>query len=90
MVNLDMRSLQDHHPQEDDQVLAWLKERRDEYPEGSTTYLALGFLVEEYLDAARTMRSLEQMVNAEVYEREYVAGPPKQKKKRPVTDTRGI
>lgn len=81
MVNLDMRSMQDHYPSKDDQVLAWLKDRRDEYPEHSTAYTAVNFLVAEYTDAAETMRSLEEVVNLPVAQQEGIDNLPKLKKK---------
>lgn len=73
MTNLDMRNMQDHYPHRDDQVAAWIKDRRDAQPEpeDGTRHLigegwtALDNLLDEYRLAADTGQSLEVVVNGE-------------------------
>jgi hypothetical protein len=74
MANLEMRSMYAHHPREDDQVLAWLRDRRDAYPAGAWVYRRL---IDEYVEAARIGMSLEEVVNG----REDVPRGARKKKK---------
>jgi hypothetical protein len=64
MVNLDMRGMPDHHPQRDDQVAAWIKDRRDAH-KNNDLWAALDVLLDEYRLAADTGWSLEEVVNGE-------------------------
>jgi hypothetical protein len=69
MQNPEMANLQDHYPHRDDQVAAWIKERRDEIRKNTPLgefmngYRQLDDLLDEYRLAADTGRSLEEMVN---------------------------
>lgn len=96
MTNLNMRNMQDHYPHRDDQVAAWIKDRRDAFchPETGTpmkvdqykAFEVLDNLLEEYRLAADTGMSLENVVNEE----EYIGEPvTREKKKRAVEDFRG-
>lgn len=78
-MNLDMRNMQDHYPQRGDQVEAWVKDCRDIFEEGSTSWAALDMLLDEYRLAADNMMSLENMVNGEP---ENVPREPRTPKKR--------
>lgn len=89
MTNLDMRNMNDHYPQRDNQVAAWIKDRRDQYPKdhslAPSAWDALDNLLDEYRLAADTGQSLENIVNEEIYEEEKLnrrlADQPKRKKK---------
>ena len=71
MTNADMRNMQDHYPQRDDQVEAWIKDRRDLILEATPLgQIMLGWdtlnkLLEEYQEAADKRMSLENVVNGE-------------------------
>lgn len=70
MGNLEMRNMQDHYPHREDQVEAWIKDRRDQFKEGSPGYSdilfqALDNLLDEYRLAADTGQSLNEVVNGE-------------------------
>lgn len=76
MTDLNMRNMRDHYPGRDDQVLAWLKDRRRRYgdaqdPDGAARD-ALDELIEEYERAADEEISLEEVVNASIYLEERV------------------
>ena len=83
MANFDMRNMQDHYPHRGDQVEAWIKDRRDQYPKDTATYgaewNALDLLLDEYRLASDTGQSLENMVNGEE-ERDPLDRPAKKKR----------
>lgn len=72
MSNLDMRNMEDHYPRRDDQVAAWIKDRRDE--SANAAWAALDDLLDEYRLAADTGQTLEEMVNGEHPDHDYEPG----------------
>lgn len=89
MSNLEMRGMKDHHPQDDDQVRAWLEDRRDMFPQTSEAWESINYLVTEYVEAARDMKSLEEVVNKDVRSQEAPDNPPKRLKKKPKVRRKG-
>lgn len=63
MKNPDMRAMPDHYPQWEDQVEAWIKDRRDQYLSSDPSWTTLDLLLDEYRDAADMRWTLEEVVN---------------------------
>ena len=87
MANPEMGSMPDHYPHRDDQVEAWIKDRRDQIrldtPLGDVMvgWIQLNDLLDEYRLAADTGMSLDEVVNPEKYEQRRQEAAPKRKKK---------
>jgi hypothetical protein len=79
-TNDEMKGMSDHYPRRDDQVAAWIKQRRDDAGDRTKAW-ALDDLLDEYRLAADTGQSLENMVNGE--EEHSFPKTPKKKRKKP-------